>query len=102
MSDAPNLDRVRGAALDRIERGERQQKATILAEGLMEAALLLGFVVLGDLRHRVHLLIFLAAVAVYGIVCLGLVVLGIHVTKCTERVLKALELLDRTGRPPGA
>jgi hypothetical protein len=95
MSDPNNLDLVRGAALDRIERGERRFKWAFLAAAGLESLFLVGFLLLADLSNRLHLLLFIAAVATYSILALGLVALGAHVSRCTERVLKAIDLLAR-------
>src|SRR5262245_25896055 len=93
MSTSPDLDRLRGAALDRIERAERQYRLAIGAAGLLEAAFLVTFVMLADLGNRLHVLLFLASVGTYSIVALGLVVLGAHVNRATQRVLRAIETL---------
>ena len=88
-----SLDRVRGTALDRIERSERQLKLVFLAGAVVEGAFLLTFVFLADFSNRVHVLILLATIAVYTILACGLAALGVHVNRCTERVLKALEVV---------
>lgn len=100
MSES-NLDRVRGAALDRIERAERHFKAILLAAAALEGAFLLGFLALADLSNRLHLLLLLAAVGVYSLVVVGLFVLGAHVSWCTERALKAVEVTRLPAGPRG-
>lgn len=87
-----NLDRVRSSALDRIERSEKNYKAAFWSAAALEGLFLLAFLALGDLSNRMHLLVLLSAVGVYSIVALGLVALGAHVSRCTEKVLKAIEL----------
>jgi hypothetical protein len=86
-----NLDRVRGAALDRIERSERNIKVAIGAAAVLEAGFLFTFVFLADLSNRLHVLLLLATFAIYSILAFGLIALGAHVNRCTERVLKAIE-----------
>jgi hypothetical protein len=90
-----NIDLVRRTALDRIEKGERAVKLAILAGGMLEAAFLVGFLLLADLSIRLHLLLLLSTVATYGLVWLGIVALGAHVNRCTGRVLQAIDTLGR-------
>src|SRR5262245_12747000 len=87
-----NLDRVRGNVLDRIERAEQFSRGAILAAAVLEAAFLIALFVLADFKDRTHFLIVLAAIAVYTLLALGLIALGAHVSRCTERVLRAIEL----------
>jgi hypothetical protein len=90
-----NLDEVRRAALDRIERSERAFKMLIALGGILEGGFLLAYVLLADWTNRVHLLIGLAAIGVYTILVVGLFVLGAHVSRCSARVLQAIELIHR-------
>jgi hypothetical protein len=87
-----NLDRLRATVLDRIERSERNYKAAFWSAAALEALFLFGFLALADFSNRLHILVLLSAVGVYSILVLGLVALGAHVSRCTERVLKAIEL----------
>lgn len=100
MSKQSSLDQVRGAVLDKIERSERRYKLALWAAVALESCFLVGFLLLADLGNRVHVLVFLAAIGVYSILALGLVALGAHVSRCTERVLKAIDLLARRGSIP--
>jgi hypothetical protein len=95
-----DLDRIRGAALDQIERSDRVKKLVIFLAAVLEAAFLLGFLLLADLTNRLHLLLLMSTVAVYGLLTAGLFALGAHVSRCAERVLRALELTR--ARPPEA
>ena len=98
ISETTPIEQVRRAALDRIERSERKYKLAFYGAILVEAGFLLTFVLLADFSNRLHVLLLIAAVAVYTIVALGLSALGAHVSKCTERILKAVELLDHRSR----
>jgi hypothetical protein len=82
---------VRGAALDRVARSEKNFKLMIAVAGVLEAAFLLGFCFLADFANRLHVLLLLSTVAVYTLVAAGLFVLGAHVSWCAERVLRAIE-----------
>jgi hypothetical protein len=94
-----NLDRVRAGVLERIERSERNYRAAFWSAVALEGAFLLGFLFLADFRNRTHMLLLLATVAVYTILALGLVALGAHVSRCTERVLRAIEAARMEERP---
>jgi len=95
MSERVNLDAVRGAALARIERGERNFKLAFLAAVVFEALFLVVFVAAADFSNRTHLLLLIATVGGYTVVVLGLLTLGAHVSRVAARLLKAVELLDR-------
>ena len=91
MTTEKNFDSARRAALDRIDRTERAYRAFFLAAAAVEALFLGGFLLLADFGQRLHVLLLLAAVATYTIVGLGLLALGQHVSRCTWRVLKAID-----------
>ena len=99
MSEVNNIDGVRGAALDRIQRSERHYRVAFFGAVAVESFFLLGFLLLADLSDRTQLLLLLSTVAVYSIVALGLLALGAYVNRSTLRVLKAVEMLG--GRPAG-
>ena len=85
------IDRARRAALDRIDRAERGYKFAFVVAALVEASFLGAFVLLADLGDRLHLLLLLMFVGTYTLVAVGLLVLGAHVNRCAERVLRALD-----------
>jgi len=94
MSEPANLNRVRSGALDRIERSERNFKlafyTAVIWEGLFLAAFLFGM----ERHNRTHLLLLIATVGSYTTIVLGLVALGAHVSRNTQRLLKAIELIE--------
>lgn len=92
MYEAGSIEEARRGALDRVDRAERSYRLVFLAAAAAEGAFLVGYLLLADFSNRLHVLLLLAAVAIYSIVALGLVALGVHVKKCTLRVLKAIEL----------
>lgn len=92
MYEAGPIEEARRGALDRVDRAERSYKLVFLAAAAAEAAFLVGYLLLADFSNRLHVLLLLAAVAIYSIVALGLVALGVHVKQCTLRVLKAIDL----------
>ena len=101
MAESKDVDAIRGAALDRIERSERHYKAAFFGAAVVEALFLAGFLLLADLSNRTHVLLLLATVSAYTILAFGLFALGAHVNRCTLRVLKAVELLGGQGTSRG-
>jgi hypothetical protein len=95
MTTNINLDKIRGTALDKIERSEKNYKIAFFAAVMLEAIFLLGFVLLMDVSNRLHLLVLIASIGIYSIIGLGLVVLGAHVTRNTQMILKAIALSDK-------
>ncbi|HEX8560010.1 MAG TPA: hypothetical protein VF668_18075 [Pyrinomonadaceae bacterium] len=95
MSERVNLDAVRGEALARIERGERNFKLAFFSACAFEALFLALFLLAADFSNRTHLLLLIATVGGYTVVVLGLFALGAHVSRGVARVLKAVETLDR-------
>lgn len=96
MSNVNNINAVRKTALDRIDRTERHYKLTFFGAALIEVFFLAGFLLLADFSNRLHLLLLITTVAIYSILALGLVALGVHINRNTLRVVNAVELLGRT------
>ena len=94
MDEKDNLNGVRGRALARIDRSERNFKLFLYAALIVETLFFIVFLLKADLHNSTHLLLFLATIAVYVILGLGLFALGAHVSRNTQLVLKALELLE--------
>ena len=94
MAENNNLDRIRGDALKRIEKSERQIKGALLGAALFEGLFLLVFLLAMERGNRTHLLLLIATVGGYTVIVLGLVVLGLHGNRNTARILKAIELLE--------
>ena len=92
MAPNVNLDSVRAAALERIDRSERNFKLAFFAAAIIEAAFIVTFLLLADFSNRMHVLLLISTVSCYSIVVLGLVALGEYTNRGLARVLKALEL----------
>lgn len=92
MDDAGPIEEARRGALDRVDRVERGYKLAFLGAAAVESAFLVGYVLLADFSNRLHVLLLIAAVAIYSIIALGLIALGAHVKRCTLRILKAIDL----------
>lgn len=90
------IDEIRINSLDQIEKNERNYKLAFVGAALVEATFLAAFLLLADLSNRGHLLLLIASIAVYTVVAFGLIALGLHVTRNTLRVLKAIELIVKS------
>jgi hypothetical protein len=101
MSNVNNINAVRRTALDRIDRIERQYKVTFFVAAIIEAFFLAGFLLLADFSNRMHVLLLITTIAIYSILALGLVALGVHINRNTLRVLNAVELLGRADEMEG-
>ena len=95
MTQTPDLNGLRGRALDRIEQSERRFKLFLFAALGLETVFLIAFVLLADFGDRLHVLLLFSSVAIYMILGFGLFALGAHVSRNALLVLKAIELLDR-------
>ncbi len=95
MSERVNLDAVRGEALARIERGERNFKLAFFGAVAFEALFLIVFLLAADFSNRTHVLLLIATVGGYTVVVLGLVALGAHFSRGVARVLRAVELAKK-------
>ena len=94
MAENTHLNGVRGAALDRIEKSERNFKLGMIIFAILEFLFLLLFILLMDFSNKIHVLLFVAAVGFYTLIIMGLVVLGLHVRRDTQLVLRAIETLS--------
>jgi len=93
MAGTTNLNGVRGAALDRIEKSERNFKIGMIIFAILESAFLILFVFIMDRSNKLHVLLFVAAAGFYTLIILGLVVLGLHIRRDTQLVLRAIATL---------
>jgi hypothetical protein len=89
------LDDILGGVLDTAEKAEKRFFQATLLAGLVEASLLVTFLLVMDFDQRLHWLLLIAAVLTYGTVAAGLVMMGAFINMNTFRVLKAIELIDR-------
>jgi L-asparagine transporter-like permease len=94
MTEKGNLNSVRGRALARIDKSQRNFKLFLYSALIVETLFFIVFLLKADLHNTTHLLLFLATIAIYVILGLGLFALGAHVSRNTQLVLKAIELLE--------
>jgi hypothetical protein len=95
MAEKNHLNGVRGKALDRIDRSQRNYKLAFITAAVLETLFVVGFLLLADLHNRTHLLLLIATMATYMILVAALFALGAHVSRNTQTVLKAVELLEK-------
>ena len=97
MAETTHLNGVRSEALNRIDRSERHFKLAFYGAVAFEGLFLVAFLLKANLKDPLHLLLLISTIASYTIIILGLVALGAHVSRNTQTVLKAIELLERRG-----
>src|SRR5689334_5731889 len=91
-----DLDKVRRAALDTVERNQKMLVMFMLFGAGFETLLLAGFLLLADFSNRIHVLLLIAKVASYSIIIMGLFALVFYLKSSVLRVLKAVEMLGET------
>ncbi|MDQ3012695.1 MAG: hypothetical protein M3X11_18545 [Acidobacteriota bacterium] len=95
MAETNHLNTVRGKALDRIDKSHRNYKLAFITAAVLETLFVVGFLLLADLHNRTHVLLLIATMATYMILVAALFALGAHVSRNTQTVLKAVELLEK-------
>jgi len=93
VTELTDLDKIRAAALERIERAERSYKLGKLFLITFEAALLACVLITMDDRDRLHWLLLYTALLVYGIWLGGILTLGSYIKYSTQGILKAIDAL---------
>lgn len=88
-----SLDRIRGAALDRIEKARRWLFIAIAGAGLAEGGFLGAYIYLMDFSDRLHVLVLIAACLIYVTLSICVIALGAYIQMSTQRILKGLELI---------
>ena len=76
-----SLNGIRADVLARVDRAQRNYRLAFICAAIVEAAFLIGFVLLADFHNRVHVLILISTVTTYSIVILGLFALGAYITR---------------------
>ncbi len=90
-----DVESIRANTLKQIEKTESYYRLAFIAAAILEAAFLVGFLLLADLSNRIHVLIFISTIAVYGIMAIGLIALGVHVNRNTLRIIRAIEAAEK-------
>lgn len=89
-----HLNEIRGKALDRVEKSERNLKLGVISFAILDTAFFIVFLLLMDFSNKLHVLIFVASGGFYLLLLLGLIVLGLQVKRDTQLVLRAIDLLE--------
>jgi hypothetical protein len=90
-----DVESIRANTLKQIEKTESNYRLAFIAAAILEAAFLVGFLLLADLSNRIHVLLFISTIAVYGIMAIGLIALGVHVNRNTLRIIRAIEAAEK-------
>lgn len=88
------LNEIRGKALDRVEKSERNLKLGIIAFLILDTAFFIVFLLVMDFSNKLHVLIFMASGGFYMLLLIGLIVLGLLVRRDTQLLLRAIDLLE--------
>lgn len=80
------------ATLDQIDRAQRWMTCSLIAAGAFELAGLVGMALTVNLSDPTHRVLVAMTVLIYGTLSLGLVALGVFLSRNTLRVLQAIEL----------
>ncbi|HUQ20573.1 MAG TPA: hypothetical protein VM099_13240 [Gemmatimonadaceae bacterium] len=91
---AKDLDNIRQSVLDRMERGDKLVRGSIIAAAVVEGLLLAAAMFIADWSNPLHRLVFILAVLTYSVIACGLIALAGHISRSTGRVLVALESLN--------
>lgn len=94
MESPPDLDRIRRAALDQVDKARRAVIAFFVVAGVLEGIFLVLVLVTTDFADPTHRLILFAACLVYLTLGVGLLALGAYVRLNALRVIQAVELAD--------
>ncbi len=89
-----HLNEIRGKALDRVAKSERNLKLGTIAFAILDTAFFIVFLLLMDFSNKLHVLIFVASGGFYMLLLIGLIVLGLLVRRDTQLVLRAIDLLE--------
>jgi len=88
------LNEIRGKALNRVEKSERNLKLGIIAFLILDTAFFIVFLLVMDFSNKLHVLIFMASGGFYLLLLIGLIVLGLLIRRDTQLLLRAIDLLE--------
>ena len=93
MTEPTDLDKIRAAALERMERAEHSYKIGKVFLIAFEATILACMLGTMDYRDRLLWLLLYTALLVYGIWLGGILTLGSYIKYSTQGILKAIDAL---------
>jgi hypothetical protein len=97
MSNSTPLDEIRRRALDIVEKSERRWKRAILIFAAVEGIGWISFILLAWLGFSIAVLLGVGVLILYTMIFTWAVALKEHMDTCTQRILKALDNVPRTG-----
>jgi hypothetical protein len=95
MSKTADTDRVRNNILNSIDKREKTYIYFIPAGAVIESLFMLAFIMWADFSNPLHKLLFIATMASYSIVIMGIFGLAFYVNRILQRILKAIELMEQ-------
>jgi hypothetical protein len=98
MFETDGVNRVRGVALDRIEKQEKWLWYALSGIAIYELAFLILLLYFTDFDNQTHIVIFVSTFLVYGTLALMILLTGLHINRGLERILQAI-LLQENGPP---
>jgi len=90
MEDKHELDTLRKTVLNNIKKYETYFTLSITIASLVEGGFIIFFLIFANYNDVLHWLIFIAAMATYTIIGIGLFSLGFHINLNAQRILKAI------------
>ena len=96
MSNSTHLDEIRRRALDLADNSQRRWKRAILAFAVVEGIGWISFIALAWLDYSLPVLLGVAVLILYTMTFTWAVALKEHMDTCTQRILKAMEVVPRT------
>jgi lysylphosphatidylglycerol synthetase-like protein (DUF2156 family) len=94
MTHEVDIDAIRKKALEQIDKREKKLKFGIMGIALYELTLLLLFIFFANWSDRLHQLLFISTLLIYGTLGLGIVALGALLNINTAKILKAIETIN--------
>ena len=91
MNETPDLDRIRGAALDRVDRARRWFWGFFWMTAAIEGVLVVVVLLLADWSDPLHHLLLAIAGLIYLTLGSAILALGAYVAWSLQRILAAIE-----------
>ena len=94
MQSDDRLNDIRRRTLDRADRADRTTTGWLIFTAIWEGVFLITFLLLLDFHDRLHQLLLVMALLIYGTLAFALITLAVYARSWMRRILKAIELLD--------
>ena len=97
MQSEDRLNEIRRRTLDRADRADRTVNRLLIFTAIWEGVFLITFLLLLDFHDRLHQLLLVMALLIYGTLAFALITLATYARSWMLRILKGIELLDERG-----